>query len=209
VSRHRPVREREPLFDRPPGAAERPSPEGVAEWAAQQRIFVSSVIEGYRDYRQAAVDGISDVGAEPVWFERFGAATAIPVRDVIPVPSAGTPTFSILERPFTRKVCLLRRGAGLDNRNSPWSGAVPGPLSARHTAPPVTTEASAPERGASVARNNQPGTVSPIASRSTRRNLHAREVPRGGDALARADRPQSPVSWRRASLSTKKASQPG
>lgn len=70
--------EREPLFVDHAAAAERPSAEAVAEWAAQQRVFVSSVIEGYQDYRQAAVDGVSNVGSEPVWFERFGGRDGDP-----------------------------------------------------------------------------------------------------------------------------------
>lgn len=70
--------EREPLLIDHAAAAERPTAEWVAEWAARQRVFVSSVIEGYGEYRQAAVDGVSDVGAEPVWFERFGGRDGDP-----------------------------------------------------------------------------------------------------------------------------------
>jgi len=37
-------------------------------------------------------------------------SSALPARDVIPVPSARTSTFKLLERRVTRKVCLLSRG---------------------------------------------------------------------------------------------------
>lgn len=49
-------------------AAARPGPDAVAGWAAQQRVFVSSVIAGMRAEREAAVRAIGTVGAEPVWF---------------------------------------------------------------------------------------------------------------------------------------------
>jgi hypothetical protein len=44
----------------------------VRAWAAAQRVFVSSVIEGMGDERRAAADAIIEVGAEPVWFEGLG-----------------------------------------------------------------------------------------------------------------------------------------
>lgn len=65
------------VIDHAAGAA-RPTSEGISEWAAEQRAFISSVIDGYREYRQAAADGVSDVGAEPVWFERFGGRDGDP-----------------------------------------------------------------------------------------------------------------------------------
>jgi hypothetical protein len=65
------------LIDRA-AAAERPGPEAVAEWGAQQRIFVSSVIEGYGDRREAAVAAIEKLGATAVWFERFGGRDSDP-----------------------------------------------------------------------------------------------------------------------------------
>ena len=65
------------LIDRA-AAAERPAPAAVAEWAAQQRIFVSSVIEGYGDRRKSAVAAIEQLGATAVWFERFGGRDSDP-----------------------------------------------------------------------------------------------------------------------------------
>src|SRR4051794_29465734 len=68
----------EPLLIDRAAAAERPGPEAVAEWAAQQRVFVSSVIEGYGDRREAAVAAIEQLGATAVWFERFGGRDSDP-----------------------------------------------------------------------------------------------------------------------------------
>lgn len=52
-------------------AAARPTAEAVAAWAGQ-RVFVSSVMGGMADERQAVVAGTRQVGAEPVLFEGFG-----------------------------------------------------------------------------------------------------------------------------------------
>lgn len=48
------------------------SDDEVRGWAATRRIFVSSVIEGMGEERRAAVEAISRIGAEPVWFEGMG-----------------------------------------------------------------------------------------------------------------------------------------
>lgn len=53
-------------------AAAKPTRDAVAAWAADQRVFISSVMGGMADERQAVVAGIKQVGAEPVWFEGFG-----------------------------------------------------------------------------------------------------------------------------------------
>jgi Domain of unknown function (DUF4062) len=65
------------LIDRAAAAA-RPDDQAIREWAADQRVFVSSVIDGYGEYRQAAVAGVEALGAEPVWFERFGGRDSDP-----------------------------------------------------------------------------------------------------------------------------------
>ncbi|MEA2233447.1 MAG: hypothetical protein QOD83_3263 [Solirubrobacteraceae bacterium] len=70
----------EPLLIDRAAAAERPRPEALAEWAAQQRVFVSSVIEGYSEPRNAAVAAIEKLGASAVWFERFGGRDSDPNR---------------------------------------------------------------------------------------------------------------------------------
>lgn len=51
-----------------------PSPDdaSVRAWAADQSVFVSSVIGGMKAERRAAADAIASVGAEPVLFENFG-----------------------------------------------------------------------------------------------------------------------------------------
>src|SRR5918911_943135 len=59
-------------------AASRPDEAAIRDWAADQRVFLSSVIEGYGDYREAAAAAVKDIGAEPVWFERFGGRDADP-----------------------------------------------------------------------------------------------------------------------------------
>jgi hypothetical protein len=65
------------LVDRA-AATSRPDDEAVRDWGAEQRVFLSSVMEGYEDYRHAAVAAIEAVGAEPVWFERFGGRDSDP-----------------------------------------------------------------------------------------------------------------------------------
>jgi Domain of unknown function (DUF4062) len=64
------------LVDR--AAATRPDEDSIRDWGAEQRVFVSSVMDGYADYRQAAVAAIEAVGAEPVWFEHFGGRDSDP-----------------------------------------------------------------------------------------------------------------------------------
>jgi hypothetical protein len=51
---------------------------GAREWGREQRIFVSSLIDGYGDYRQAAIDAIIELDAEPIVFERFGGRDSDP-----------------------------------------------------------------------------------------------------------------------------------
>ena len=63
----------EPLIIDRAAAAVRLSREDVREWAADKRVFVSSVIEGLEAERRAVAQAIREIGAEPVWFEEFGA----------------------------------------------------------------------------------------------------------------------------------------
>ena len=65
------------LIDRAAAAA-RPTDAAVAQWAADQRVFVSSVMAGYEHYRAAAIEAIEEVGATPVAFERFGGRDSDP-----------------------------------------------------------------------------------------------------------------------------------
>jgi hypothetical protein len=41
-------------------------------WAADQRVFVSSVMDGMTVERGAVADAVEELGATPVLFERFG-----------------------------------------------------------------------------------------------------------------------------------------
>jgi hypothetical protein len=59
-------------------AAAKPADADLADWAADERAFVSSVITDYGDYRDAAVEAIRSFGAEPVYFENFGGRDADP-----------------------------------------------------------------------------------------------------------------------------------
>lgn len=53
-------------------AAEQPSPEDLRAWTAEQRVFISSVMAGLEEERAAVAEAVAGLGAEPVWFERFG-----------------------------------------------------------------------------------------------------------------------------------------
>jgi hypothetical protein len=72
------VQESERLLIDHAAAAERPSAAAVAEWAGDQRGFVSSVIVGNESFRAAAADAVEELGAEPVLFERFGGRDGDP-----------------------------------------------------------------------------------------------------------------------------------
>jgi hypothetical protein len=65
------------LIDRA-AAAPRADEREVLAWGVEQRVFVSSIIDGYKDYREAAVDAIREVGAEPILFEQFGGRDSSP-----------------------------------------------------------------------------------------------------------------------------------
>ncbi len=49
-----------------------PADAEVQAWAADQHVFVSSVMGGMTAEREAVVRAITTVGAQPVWFEAFG-----------------------------------------------------------------------------------------------------------------------------------------
>jgi hypothetical protein len=55
------------------GAATEPiSDIDLSSWAAEQRVFISSVMDELRDERRAVADRVEVLGCEPVLFERFG-----------------------------------------------------------------------------------------------------------------------------------------
>ena len=64
------------LIDR--AAAAMPPPEDVSAWAADLRVFISSVMAGMTDERVAAASAVAEIGAEPVMFETFGGRDADP-----------------------------------------------------------------------------------------------------------------------------------
>lgn len=61
----------EPLIFDLSVAPRRPDNE-IRLWTARQSVFVSSVMAGMRQEREAAVAAITAVDARPVWFEDFG-----------------------------------------------------------------------------------------------------------------------------------------
>jgi hypothetical protein len=65
------------LIDRA-AAAELPSGEAVREWARERRAFVSSVMAGMSEERQAVAAGVRTVGLRAVLFEEFGGRDADP-----------------------------------------------------------------------------------------------------------------------------------
>lgn len=54
------------------GTASRPDPATLAAWAGDQRVFLSSVMGHLAELRHALAMTITEIGAEPVWFENFG-----------------------------------------------------------------------------------------------------------------------------------------
>ena len=63
------------LIDRA-AAAEVPSDEAIHGWARAKRVFISSVIEGLREERDAAATAVRSLGARAVMFEEFGGRDA-------------------------------------------------------------------------------------------------------------------------------------
>ena len=53
-------------------AAVRPDAADVTAWAADQRVFISSVMGDLAAERRAVAESIAKLGAYPVWFEDFG-----------------------------------------------------------------------------------------------------------------------------------------
>lgn len=70
--------ELDPLLIDHAAAAEPPTDEAARGWLRSQRVFISSVIEGYGQFREAAASAIETVGANPVWFEKFGGRDGDP-----------------------------------------------------------------------------------------------------------------------------------
>jgi hypothetical protein len=71
-------------------AAEVLSAEELRHWAVEQRVFISSVMDELRQERRNVAEAIRAVGAEPVWFEEFGARDADPYDAYIGEVAAST-----------------------------------------------------------------------------------------------------------------------
>jgi hypothetical protein len=95
-------------------AAARPGPDAVAGWAAQQRVFVSSVMAGMRAEREAAVRAVGTVGAEPVWFEGFGGRDDDAEIAYLSEVATSTVYVGILGREYGRILKTTRRSATHD-----------------------------------------------------------------------------------------------
>lgn len=62
----------QPLVVDRASSAVRLSDAQVAEWAADKRVFISSVMEGLGEERRVVAEAVRDLGCRPVWFEEFG-----------------------------------------------------------------------------------------------------------------------------------------
>jgi hypothetical protein len=60
-------------------AATMPADQELTAWAAEQRVFISSVMASLVDEREAVAAAIDALGAEPVLFERFGGQDRDPI----------------------------------------------------------------------------------------------------------------------------------
>lgn len=54
------------------GTAARPDPATFTSWAADQRVFISSVMGDLTPLRRSLATAAAEMGAEPAWFEAFG-----------------------------------------------------------------------------------------------------------------------------------------
>lgn len=83
-------------------AAAKPSLEAITAWAGGQRAFVSSVMDGMAEERQAVVRGIEEVGAEPVWFEGFGGRDDDAQAAYLSEVASSTVYVGVLDRAYGR-----------------------------------------------------------------------------------------------------------
>src|SRR6266545_1024852 len=86
-------------------AAGRLLPEETADWAADQRVFISSVMDGLADERRAVARAVAELGAEPVWFEEFGGRDDEPTAAYLSEVRSCSVYVGILGRTYGR---LLR-----------------------------------------------------------------------------------------------------
>jgi hypothetical protein len=95
-------------------AAARPTADAVRGWAAEQRVFVSSVMGGMRAEREAAVRAIEALGAEPVWFEGFGGRDDDAEVAYLSEVATSTVYVGVLGREYGRIQKTTRRSATHD-----------------------------------------------------------------------------------------------
>jgi hypothetical protein len=65
-----------------------PTEAALEGWGAEQRVFISSVMQGLELERQAVAAAVERIGAEPVMFERFGGRDDAPDKAYL----SGSPT---------------------------------------------------------------------------------------------------------------------
>lgn len=68
----------EPLLIDLQAAAEVPVAADLEAWAAEQRIFISSTMDDMVEERKAVEDAVRNLGAHPVFFEKFGGMDGRP-----------------------------------------------------------------------------------------------------------------------------------
>src|SRR3954447_24860664 len=83
-------------------AAAAPTPAELAAWARDQRVFISSVMADLADERRAAAAAITDLGAEPVWFEAFGGRDDDPQAAYLAEVASSHVYLGILGRTYGR-----------------------------------------------------------------------------------------------------------
>lgn len=83
-------------------AAAASTPAELAAWARDQRVFISSVMADLADERRAAAAAITDLGAEPVWFEAFGGRDDDPQAAYLAEVASSHVYLGILGRTYGR-----------------------------------------------------------------------------------------------------------
>jgi hypothetical protein len=105
------------------------TPEELAAWAQDQRVFISSVMDGYEAPRKAAAAAVEALGAQPVMFERFGGRDADPEAAYLDEVDSSTIYVGVLGARYGRLLpdrysathAEYRRGEQRGLRLSVWS----------------------------------------------------------------------------------------
>src|ERR1700686_1042153 len=79
-------------------------------WGAEQRVFISSVMQGLELERQAVAAAVERIGAEPVMFERFGGRDDTPDKAYLSEVRLSTTYVAILGRRYGQ-ILASRRSA--------------------------------------------------------------------------------------------------